>query len=290
MQKLAIKPAVILGTLLVIGILGLLYGPSLLKNATRSRAAADAKLQFSPATAINTTVGTTLSPINITVDTGVSNNAVRGVDISVTFNSSILELTDINPLAMTTTSLQTFAPVDTNDAFYEQLIVDCANGTGDAARRTECTDRGMATAGKIEFGAVTFNVGTGTTTPAQTTDFILGALTFRGKAAGTGTIAFNFTAGNTTDSNIVTVDTSNNSIDVLNEINGPINVSVSGGTSPTATNTPVPPTATRTPTPSATSTPTPPNATVTPSPTTPVTACVCATNNICSTTAAGGTG
>lgn len=313
MQKNATRPIIIVFSLLVLGILGIIYVPSLLKNANRSRASATDTMTFSSTSAVTATVGQNLDPINILIAS--ADKSISGVDVSVTFNSNYLELVSVNPVAASATtpqtgsSFKTFAPVITTnniDTFDATGVVHCANGTGDPAQRTKCTERGLTNPGTIEFGAVTFNTGLGTTTPpiAPPSNFILASLTFKAKAAGTSSIAFRYTPqvpNATTDSNIVTVDGSGNAVDVLGLINGPINVTVSTTTVPTVTNTPIPPSPTRTntpipPSPTRTNTPIPPTATrtptpsptrtPTPSPTTPVSAlCTCQpTTNVCANT------
>jgi uncharacterized membrane protein YgcG len=195
-----------------------------LTQLTRSFAAGSASLT----TLSNVTIynGATYDlPIMLTTDAAIS-----GVDVIITFDKSKLILENISPGAVNT-SIKTFLPLNSSNAFDSQKVINAANQSG-----------------IIEFGAATFNLSSQAAEASfqgslpQNNPLVL--LRFKAVALGQSPITFVSSPGSTTDSNVVD---SVNVTDILSSVqNGVINIT---------TATPVP-TATPTPTIAPTSTPT----------------------------------
>ena len=154
-------------------------------------------------TPISTPVAGQDFTVPIFLDTGGKN--IRGVDLVITFEPNFLTLKDVAADAQTTTTLKTFAPIDTSNNFDKARVICEANGV----TATNCTP--TKPGGTIEFGAVTFDYSLnsgqgGVTAPFSTpqgSPVLLATLSFNAKQAGTTRILIAYTPGTTTDSNVV---------------------------------------------------------------------------------------
>lgn len=179
-----------------------------------------ATLSLSPSSGTQT-IGTTFQ-VNISLDTQTS--PIDGVDIRyLNYNPAILEVQDANT---TTAGIQITA-----GNLMPQTIVNNVDSISGLISFSQI----------INTGGVQFN-GSGT----------FATITFKALTTGTANINFNFTSGNTTDSNI----TSNGSDILTSVINGSYTlISSSPILTPTPTPAPIPtPTATPTPTSATTTT------------------------------------
>lgn len=207
------------------------------QNIEEEAATQNASLSFvSQNTALNP--GQTGS-VTIQVNPGIGNQVV-GVDTMITFNRSVLRLTNIIP--NTTTNFKTFVPLSTSNTFNAAQVIAIANSTG-----------------TITFGALAFDNGNGANLPGQTNSFMLATLEFSALTNGSSTLTFIHALNATTDSNVVSLDTSTDTL----QSTSPITFTVT--TPPTSTPTGTPTfTPTRTPTRTPTLAPGQPTLTRTP--------------------------
>ncbi|MEK7166593.1 MAG: cohesin domain-containing protein [Patescibacteria group bacterium] len=149
---------------------------------------------------------TTVAPGNtfdISVNMNGGGQTVVGADILVQFDSTKLALQSITRNTLSTNPYKTYVPVTTTNNFDSARVIACANGTS-------ACPTGTGTTGTVEFGIVSFDLGTNTlTSPNPTNSNVLPVATFRfqvksGAVSGSSTLNFvNGGTNITTDSNIV---------------------------------------------------------------------------------------
>ncbi len=162
---------------------------------------------------------------------------IRGVDIVIDYDPSILEFQNVTPISHTTTTLKTFLPIKSDGTFDATKIIADAKDTK-----------------QIKFSSVTFDSQTKTTTSPFNGLAQLAILKFKPVKLGTTIVSFNSTFPSTTDTNIVAA--SNPPYDLLIQHGQLISASVTI-LSPTATPTSTPiPTLTKVPEPTTVPSPT----------------------------------
>lgn len=127
--------------------------------------------------------------VSVTLNAPAAN--VDGVDVRLLFDPSLLRLSQIDPIAATTTALATFVPLNTSNTFDASGVVASANQTG-----------------LVRFSALSFNAKTSAFNVPQvsSSSVILANLTFVPLKTGSGTVSFDFDSTKpqlTTDSNII---------------------------------------------------------------------------------------
>jgi len=205
------------------------------RQEIRKKAAADYTASLS-LSRIDVSLGTGETfPLDIILDPG--GQTVVGVDVILNFDKTLLEIINLVPAL---DDFETFAPVQGNGSPDLEDMKSEANTTG-----------------KLEFGAVSFNWGSGEIGGVSTIINPLMTIAFRAKAAGEDTITFGFDGlGQTTDSNVIAIS-GEEVVDILQDISGNTTaVTIFGG----ATVTPTPeltptPTSALTPTPTPTTSP-----------------------------------
>lgn len=140
---------------------------------------------------------------SVVLNTG--GNAISGVDVVINYDPALIDVVTVTPNKNTT--FQTFLPIisSTNFAFDPTKAIKSASKT-------------------VEFGAAAFNPTTNTvTTPfSSTSDYTLatiGLIAKQVRRMKTLNLTFQYTAGSTTDSNVVwTGSATANPVDVLNSV------------------------------------------------------------------------
>jgi hypothetical protein len=203
-----------------------------------------AKLYFSAPRPTSPIGYNTAFDLDILMDTG--NQSVDAVDAKITFDSSLLSVTNV--VAGNITGFTSYPSLTFTNSPTGTVTVSANTGSGATTNPPLGTNLKVATISLI------------TKSSAATTQ-----------------IGYNFTLGDRNDSNIVLAGSSQTGdpVDILASVtNSSITITAPTPTAtptprPTATPTPIPPTATPTPRPTATPTPIPPTATPTPIPSTP---------------------
>jgi hypothetical protein len=149
----------------------------------------------------------------VTVNLNTGGSSIRGVDIRMSYDKTKLKVISVAPAA-TGTTLQTFAPITSANAFDQAKVV--------ANALTNCSGNTCY----VEFGAITANLTSSTVTAAYNGSTSLAIVTFQGVASGSTAIALESASGITTDSNVVS-DT-NPPEDILNTVTN-ATVTVTGG-------------------------------------------------------------
>lgn len=168
-----------------------------------------------------------------------SGNNLVGIDVSLSFDPSKIQLMGVEPAAVSTTSFKFFSPASTNGSFDAAGVVARGNSSG-----------------QIDFSASTVNFTAQTVGEPFNSTTQLALLRFKTKLAGSTVVGFNMASSTTNDSNLVLegyppVDALSVSSQITN-----LTLNVISPTAtplPTATATPLP---TITPTPTLVATPT----------------------------------
>ena len=184
---------------------------------------------------VNVKVG---KPFNASVILDTGGGSVRGADVLINFDKTVLQLNSIEPMASIDTSLKTFLPADSYGNFLGSNVVAQANQ-----------------AGYIKFGAVTADYASQNITQAYSGVTVLANLTFTPLKAGSTSVSF-VNGTDTSNSSIVALD-SNTPTNILNSVNNmTVQIAASSTSSPTPAITTTP-SSSSTPSQSPTSTPVP---------------------------------
>lgn len=234
---------IVIAILILTAIIGMMLPR--VKLLFEKHAAGDAVLSFIPSGPIAATEGT---QFNVQVALTRTSSTVRAVDVVVNFDKNKLSLTGIDDTARMNgnASFKTFVPIvtgQTSGVLDSNTVMANANASG-----------------KVEFGAVTYDYAGNQNSPtfgvtpgfASSTSLVLATLKFTPKtgAVGNTNITFDYTAGTTTDSNVVDDGEISGAAPYLNDVLGSVSpasgivVNISGTVSvePTVVVTPATPT------------------------------------------------
>lgn len=203
-----IKRRIIIGLIVLAVIIFILFNP-FFGLVTRNRAASNAAINLPASISANSSENITI-PVIVNTD----GQSVAGVDVSLTFDATVLALASLTPNSQVQSSqLKTFLPVTSAGVFDTSGIISKANSSG-----------------KLEFSAVNFDQTTNQVMNTTVLNTFLATAVFTPLKTGTTTISVDFTDGATTDSNIVLSQTT--PLDILAKVqNSTVTIS---GTLPSA--------------------------------------------------------
>lgn len=144
------------------------------------------------------------TPFDALVLLNTDSASIKGVDLIIDYDPSYLDLLDVDPVAIGTTTLKTFTPLTSSGTFDREKVIS-------AAKETK----------KIRFSAVTYDYLTKQNTQPFNGVTQLAVLKFKPVKTGSTLVSFEFSQNDTKETNIVS--STNPPYDYLSQSNQLLN-------------------------------------------------------------------